>query len=764
MREKDKTLHIVDLGRVAMAAVLAATLIGCGAQQQASDQAPSTSESEEATSAVATSPVERSVIRIATAPSSDNALVKEFAQPANAFKPLTRWWVPGSMMDKDEVKHEIESMVEAGFGGAEVVPVSIAGGDGEGEIDWGTPAWVDITKYMLEVAGQNDFTIDFTMTPAWPLALPGITDVDDPTQGAQMEMDGAHVDVEGKAGSEVTVELPENQEAIDDAASVEGTVELVGVTIARYDTDGTTLVYDSAKALDLAKVTDKDGVKSVAFTPEEDGTYLVYAWYQHPAGNTKYGNIQLDHFSRAAAQKLCDYWDENLIPAYGDAFKNVRSLFIDSLEFETEADWTYGIQDEFKARFGYDITPYLPAIYDEGVAWEDGNYGATGNYMGEPIGEFSFDKNSEQVVNDWRECLTDLYDENHVQPIAKWCEDKGISLRYQTSYGKDLEVAQSALYPTIPETESLYGNDHLDFYRLQAGAVHAADKPIYSMETAAEWTETWNDKNEEGEYKTRGNGEKNSGNYEQTFLDHLWHDQRAFACGVNQVVFHGFPYSGAYEGGAVEGTQWPGFTGFESHRWSNSWGERQPNWIFSPAYLDYVTRTQYLLRQGTPKVDLAVYRHSYYEIIDFWGPDKIFDTTTLEQNGYSYDFLSPATLELDNMVVKDGVLDAEGTGYRALIFNHEDQLPTSVAKRLNEYADAGLAIVFVGGVPQATSSATDEDITEAMKALTAHDNVYQVESLDEVLGTLSEAGVYADASYKDQGILANHRTDADKEI
>ena len=176
MREKDKTLHIVDLGRVAMAAVLAATLIGCGAQQQASDQAPSTSESEEATSAVATSPVERSVVRITATPSSDNALVKEFAQPANAYKPLTRWWVPGSMMDKDEVKHEIESMVEAGFGGAEVVPVSIAGGDGEGEIDWGTPEWVDITKYMLEVAGQNDFTIDFTMTPAWPLALPGITD------------------------------------------------------------------------------------------------------------------------------------------------------------------------------------------------------------------------------------------------------------------------------------------------------------------------------------------------------------------------------------------------------------------------------------------------------------------------------------------------------------------------------------------------------------------------------------------------------------
>jgi hypothetical protein len=180
-----------------------------------------------------------------------------------------------------------------------------------------------------------------------------------------MEMDGAHVDMEGKKGAEVTVGLPANQEAIDDAAAVDGTVELVGVTVARYDADGKTLLWDSAKALDLSTVKEDGDAKSVAFTPEEDGTYLVYAWYQHPAGNTKYGNIQLDHFSRAAADALTGYWDENLIPYYGDAWKSVRSLFIDSLEFETQADWTYGIQEAFKERFGYDVTPYLPAIYDE---------------------------------------------------------------------------------------------------------------------------------------------------------------------------------------------------------------------------------------------------------------------------------------------------------------------------------------------------------------------------------------------------------------
>ena len=110
----------------------------------------------------------------------------------------------------------------------------------------------------------------------------------------------------------------------------------------------------------------------------------------------------------------------------------------------------------------------------------------------------------------------------------------------------------------------------------------------------------------------------------QTFQDHLWHDQRAYATGVNQIVMHGYPYSGIYKGKALKGTQWPGFTGFESYKWSNSWGERQPNWKYASNYLDYLSRIQMTLRQGTPKVDVAVYHHSYYETIDFWGPDKIF--------------------------------------------------------------------------------------------------------------------------------------------
>ncbi|MBR2812672.1 MAG: hypothetical protein IKD69_14960 [Solobacterium sp.] len=723
----------------AFAALLAVSLTACTKESTVSSVPASSTVKESST----VSPTEEPV-------TVNTAFAADFAAPADEYRPLTRWWVPGSMMDKEEIKAEIESMVSAGFGGAEIVPVSVAGGDGEGQLDWGSEHWKEVTKYMLEVAGENNFTIDFTMTPAWPLALPTITDVNDPAQGAQMELDGAWIDGITKEHP-FTGKLPVSEEAQSDAEKVDGNVVLVGAAAAKLvDKENNTLSYDSAIVLETTD--NGDGTYSASFTPEDDGEYVIYAWYQHPSGNRKYENNQVDHYSEYGSQMIIDYWENELIPYYGDAFQNVRSMFIDSLEFETHLDWTYGLQDSFKEANGYDITPYLAAVYDASDEWT-----AIGNYMGEPVPSFTFDKNNTELVNDFKEHLTRLYIENNIKPLAAFCAKHGITLRYQTSYGKSLDTAETALYPDIPETESLYGNDYLDFYRLQAGAVHAADKPVYSMETSAEWTETWNPKKDDGNYGTRGNGELNSGNYEQTFLDHIWHDQRAFAAGVNQVVFHGYPYRGSYNGDVVEGTQWPGFTGFESYRWSNSWGERQPNWMFAKTYTDFLTRSQFVLRQGTPKVDVAVYRHSYYEVIDFWGPDKIFMTEDLEQNGYSYDFVDPAVLSLSDMTVKDGVLDAEGTAYKALVFYNQTALSSDTVKRLQDYADNGLKIIFIGETPSEKASMQDEDITDAMNTLLANANVTVIDSIDKTLKALQDAGVEPDAGYHNETLLASHR-------
>ena len=305
-----------------------------------------------------------SVLTVGVAPSAtaqeeapETSFLTSFQDPSGAERPRTRWWVPGSHMTVEEIRSEMESMVNAGFGGAEIVPVSTSGEGGSG-IDWGTEQWNSVIKSMLEIAGEYDFTIDFTMTPAWPLALPTITDLDDPDSGAQMEVDGAWIDGI-TAETPYDGQVPVSEEAVTDTQNG-GTPVLLAVTVAKYaDKENKILDYDSARTLEEDSLIKGEGATdyTVAFTPEEEGEYVLYAWWQHPSGEQKYGNNQIDHFGKAGSQAIIDYWENNLLPYYGDAFENCSALFIDSLEFATHLDWTWGLLEDFEKRYDYDLTP-----------------------------------------------------------------------------------------------------------------------------------------------------------------------------------------------------------------------------------------------------------------------------------------------------------------------------------------------------------------------------------------------------------------------
>ena len=94
---------------------------------------------------------------------------------------------------------------------------------------------------------------------------------------------------------------------------------------------------------------------------------------------------------------------------------------------------------------------------------------------------------------------------------------------------------------------------------------------------------------------------------------------------------------------------------------------------------------------------------------------KIFKTESLEQNGYSYDFLSPATINLDNMKVKDGILDKDGSGYKALVFDNQSDISYETANKILEFAKKGLKIIFVGEIPNNNVFSDDKDINSIME-------------------------------------------------
>lgn len=649
----------------------------------------------------------------------------------NTAKPMARWWLPGSMTNRAEVIREIRMMKAGGFAGAEVKPIKTPN-PALGRLDqgWGIDSWYDTLRLILEEARAQDFAIDLMIMTSGPLVMPLIDDVNDITQGARMELDGSFVDGITKERP-FSGTLPMNEEALSDAEKAGGRAELFALTAARYiDKEKRILALDSAAALDIAAHVEKTGENTYTahFAPEDAGEYVLFAWWQHPSGDVMGGQAQFDLYSRYGIKRLIDFFENTVFPRLGDAKKHISSLFVDSLECATHLDFTPGLREAFLAKNGYDIIPYLPALYEKSYA---GRYKPASP-------DFRFERQNAQLENSWGDLLTDLYLENHVRPLRAFCHRHGMALRYQTAYGKLLELTRSAGEVDIPDTETLFGKDYIDFYRLQSGVVNIGGLPVYSAEASAE-------------RPGRGNGDENSGNFAQGFKKHLWHIQRAFAGGVNRVYFHGCRYRGQYDGagnenGVVAGSHWPGF---EPHKylagWSNSWDDRQPNWHAITQMNGFLERCQHVLQKGRQAVDLAFFHHRYFEPLDCYGAHKLFDSTVLEHRGYTYDFLGPAQLAAAE--VDGGRLYPMSAAYKALILYRCHRLPTDLVQALIRFSQGGVPIIFCEGVPTEPAFFGEADISEGMTRLLSMASVRVCESAEALPEMLGEMGALPETAY-----------------
>ncbi|MCH4170258.1 MAG: hypothetical protein LKF36_03420 [Lactobacillus sp.] len=665
--------------------------------------------------------------------------IDRFIQPPIADRPKIRWWVPGAMMTVPEIEYEITDMINAGFGGAEVCPVAPNGQGGQ-SIEWGDAHWNELMKHLLAFAGRQNFKIDFSMTPSWPLALPSITDINELNQGAQQELDGGYVTGITQAKPyHGLVPLYSSEKQKAGAKN-----RLLAVTVAKFiNKDQHILDYDSLQTLTSDQYHQFGEEYIVEFAPETTGEYVLFGWWTHASGNKTYDYYQIDHFGQAGTNVLINEWTHNLLPALGEYAQNIDNLFIDSLEFETHLDWTPGLDQLFRDKKGYDLYQYLPEMYD---------HKAVGNFWGDPKPDFSFNKSQGLARRDFLDVLTDAYIDNHIKPLSQFCKDQGFKLRYQSAYGKNLEQARSASFVDVPETECLYAGDIIDFYRLQSGAAHIKQKEIYSIEAAPE-------------YDDRGNGEPESGNYQQTWRDLIWHIQRALMVGVNQVVVHGYSYNGQIDAGKfIDGVRWPGFEGFRSDWWSNSWGSRLPNWQNAKHYTNFIARNQLLRRDGQNKVDVAIYSQSYFETIDFLNPErhKLYeDQGALSKNAYTYEFISASHLTDEALAYDNGRLFAKGPAYKALLINDERHISKQVFAILKALAAKNFPIVLIGDLPTVIGDVQ----LHVSQLIDTYANVVQVMTATAVPDMLAKLQVFPDVHYAapQPEILSAHYQGGDQE-
>ncbi len=413
-------------------------------------------------------------------------------------------------------------------------------------------------------------------------------------------------------------------------------------------------------------------------------------------------NYVVDHWGRGGVRIQTAFWDENILTR--TVQRNLDrvgggAVFEDSLELGSAQKWTWNFLQSFTSLRGYDPTTLLPALAGIGVQ-------GTGTPAFELAGA------GPRVREDYRRTLSDLYTTAYVAPMQRWAQSHGLQFRVQ-SYGTPIASGDAAAAAGIPEGESLnFGSPNPvgaeQDYRVLAGGAHASGGNIVSVECCAAFLGNYRSSvagpNVGGQYGQGGDGTQTGGKYSQGLLDSVY---KAYAGGVNQLVWHGYPYRDAPAGAGTAGRDgsWPGY-----HPWdifgvlnvNDEFGPRQANWSDYRKINTSLARTQLVLRQGHGVVDLDV----YYEDLGLAGSSvgaqgdtqHLLGTDSATSSaGYTYEYLTPGLLTRARP--------------RVVVLNNQKTISADGAERLLALARTGVRIFVVGAAPSAPTLLAQRTVT-----------------------------------------------------
>ncbi len=345
----------------------------------------------------------------------------------------------------------------------------------------------------------------------------------------------------------------------------------------------------------------------------------------------------LNHYDRGALDVYLQKVGDRLLQAFDG--HPPFAIFCDSLEVY-DSDWTTDFLEQFRARRGYDLTPHLPAL-------------ASG--AGEP---------AEAIRHDWGQTLTELLDERFVEPMQNWARTNRTRFRMQ-AYGIPPATLATSARVDLPEGEGVQWKS-LSSTRWASSASHVYDRPITSSET---WT--W----------------LHSPSFRATPLDVKAEADLHFLQGVNQLIGHGWPYT-------AEGVDYPGWRFYAAAVFN----DRNPWWTVMPDVASYLQRVSFLMRQGAPVSDVAI----YLPTDDAWAhfsPGHVSTIETLRQRlgsdvvpgvldaGFAFDF------------VDDDALRRGAGSYRAVILPGVERMPVATLRALNDFAQRGGLVIATRRLP-----------------------------------------------------------------
>src|SRR5436190_1367983 len=350
----------------------------------------------------------------------------------------------------------------------------------------------------------------------------------------------------------------------------------------------------------------------------------------------------VDHYDGTAVENYLKNVGDRLMQAFDS--NPPYSIFCDSLE-AYQSDWTSDFLEQFQKRRGYDLKPLLPALAMD-------------------LGD-----KTKAVRHDWGKTLTDLFNERFATPLHEWARQKHTLLRMQ-GYGiPPAELSSNALVD-LPEGEGWQWQS-LSATGWASSASHRYGHPVTSSET---WT--W----------------LHSPVFRATLLDMKAEADRHFLEGVNQLIGHGWSYTD-------EGVAYPGWRFYAAAVFD----EKNPWWIAMPDIALYLQRLSFLLRQGRPVNDVAIYLPTG----DAWShfsPGKVDLIETLREGigpdvvarvleaGFNFDFFDDTALKQLGKIEKN-TLALGPNHYRAVVLPVVESIPVDTYRKLEEFVRSGGVLI-----------------------------------------------------------------------
>ncbi|MGA2683829.1 MAG: glycosyl hydrolase [Verrucomicrobiota bacterium] len=592
-----------------------------------------------------------------------------FRHPPDSAKPQIWWhWMNGNIT-REGITADLESMKRVGIGGATIVNVDCD--IPPGPVKFMSPEWRAMMRYAAQEANRLGLELCLENCAGWSSsggpwntpehAMQRVTTSELKVKGpmhfsavlpAPPVTLGFYRDIAALAFRTPKGEAVAGEPAaIEDLDAKSGANGQFVLSSPAADHAAADQVVPRTNIVDLTDEMHTDGHLEWD-VPAGDWTIVRLGHTptgveNHPAPVEGTG-LECDKFSREAldahwagfVQKVLD----DLGPLAGKG-KTLNNVLIDSYEVGGQ-NWTPQFRWEFEKRRGYDPLPFLPTL--------------TGRVVDSP-------EVSERFLWDLRRTIADLFADDYYGHFQELCHQHGLKAAFEP-YTGPFESLQCGEAADIPMGEFWAGGAPDPSVKLASSVGHIFGQPIIGAEsfTAAPGPQhgRWLD----DPYSLKALGDE------------------VFCQGINRYIFHRFamqPWT----------NRWPGMT---MGQWGTHFDRTSTWWEQGRAWLQYVTRCQYLLQQGRFVADAAY----------FCGESAPVETRAGDPAlpaGYDYDDVNADVL-LHHAAMQDNrlVLDS-GMSYRVLILppSDPDMTPDLLRKLAGFVADG---LVVVGRPPRASPS------------------------------------------------------------